>query len=152
MIKATVKVEGLRALDRALGELPKRTAKATLRRVLKKAAEPMVDAAKARAPVLTGGLRLGIHAGTKLSRSQRKATRRARKSFAEIYVGPPPHSKAITQEFGAEHHPAQPYMRPAWDAVRFKVLEIIKSELWGEIRKSADRIAQRSARLAKRTG
>ncbi len=50
-MRPTVKIEGLKQLDAALGELTKATARAVTRRALLKAAEPMVQAAKQFAPV-----------------------------------------------------------------------------------------------------
>ncbi len=51
MAKTTkIRIDGLKELDRALGQLPKATAKATLRRVLKESAEPMARAARSKAP------------------------------------------------------------------------------------------------------
>lgn len=45
-----VKVEGLRELDKALGELPKAAARGVLHRVLKRAAKPLAETAAALAP------------------------------------------------------------------------------------------------------
>jgi HK97 gp10 family phage protein len=148
MTRAWVRVEGLRDLDRALGELPKRTGKAVLRRTLMRAAAPIAATAQALAPVDEGGLKRSIHAGTRLSRRQARAMRGATRSTAEVYVGPGPSSKSITQEFGAEHHGPQPYMRPAWDRERFRALQIIATTLGAEIDKAAKRIAQRARREA----
>lgn len=50
-MRPTVKIEGLKELDAALGEMKKATAKAVARRALLRAAQPMVEAAKALAPV-----------------------------------------------------------------------------------------------------
>lgn len=117
MAKAVkVRVEGLKELDKALGELSKATARNTLRRALTSAAQPMLEAAKRNAPEDTGGLRRGIQIGTKISKDKSKdpgsrayaqtmaaggsradavqALRDARRaqgvggSFAEVFLGP----------------------------------------------------------------
>ena len=50
----TVSVEGLAALDKALAELPKATARNVLKRTLDKAAQPIVEEAKTLTPFRTG--------------------------------------------------------------------------------------------------
>src|SRR5688572_23085667 len=82
------KLEGFRELDRALGQLPKATAKNVLRRVLKKAAQPVDDDASAAAPVNTGKLQVSVITGTQLTRSQRRgAYLKTSNYYAEIHVG-----------------------------------------------------------------
>lgn len=144
-MKVTVKMEGLRELDYALGELPKTTGKATLRRVLKKAAEPLRRHAEQLAPRLSGALATSIVVGTKLTRRQARIARKAPKSTVEMFVGPN-NPAAVPQEFGTHDQRAQPYMRPAWDAEQNGVLVEISTELGGEIEKSAVRLAKKRAR------
>jgi HK97 gp10 family phage protein len=156
-MKTTVKVEGLRELDAALGELSKSAARAVLRRVGLKALQPVAETARSLAPddPATSGndLKSSIGVGTKLSPRQarlaRSAVRKgeADKHFAEVYAGAGPDPAAHNQEYGNIHHGAQPFMRPAWDQNKGKVLEIIKSDLGTEIEKSAKRAAARAARL-----
>lgn len=147
-MRVTVKVEGLRQLDAALGELPKATGRNVLRRALIKAGTPILDDARARAPVDTGWLAGSHTIGSKLSRRQRAAARKDTKSFAEVHLGPAPSSRAIVQEFGSETQGPQPYMRPAWDAGKRGALDIFKAELGAEIDKAAKRLAAKAARLA----
>lgn len=164
----TVAVSGLAELDKALGELPKATARNVLKRTLDKAAQPIVESAKMYAPVDTGKLRESIIASPKIKNKVGKAeyaaamraglgkaaagaalrqVRSAMKglgSFAEIFVGPS--GKAVPYahivEFGSVKDSPQPYMRPAWEGERQKALEIIKAELGGEIIKAAKRVAR----------
>ena len=145
----TVKVEGLRELDKALGELPKASGKAVLRRVGKMALEPMAKMAAARAPddPLTGApdLHRSIIVSTRSSAGKRS---KRKKASVEMYMGP--HTKggypqAIVQEFGTINHPAHPYMTPAWEGEKRHALEIIKDKLGDEIRKTAARVAKRAA-------
>ncbi len=150
-----IKVEGLRELDRALGELPKSTAKAVLRRTLLKAGEPLAQEMRNLAPddPETGGndLKSSIAVGTKLSQRQAKLHRRAvknDKAFAEAFVGPGPDPAAWNQEFGNINHGPQSFARPAWDGKQKEVLEVIKTETWTEIDKAAQRLARKAARLA----
>lgn len=170
-MKTTVRIEGLRELDAALGEFKKSTARAVLHRVLRKAAEPIGEKARQLAPddPETGppDLHTSIAVSTRLKNptgnaefaavmraggttaEARAALRDARRagstSFAEVYVGP---SKGgghgILQEFGTVHHGPQPFMRPAWEQHKSGALDIIKRELGTEIEKTRQRAAKRA--------
>jgi HK97 gp10 family phage protein len=143
----TVKVEGLRELEAALAELPTATGKNVLRRVLKKAGQPIADAGEAYAPRLSGKLAQSYAVSTKLTRRQKRDAREG-KSSVEVYVGPTPHPKSIQTEFGNAHQAPEPHMRPAWDGNKDRALQIIKDELGNEIQKAAGRLAKKAARLA----
>lgn len=145
-MKVTVKVEGLRDLDAALSELPKiTTAKAVVRRVLKKAAEPLRALAEQTAPRLTGALKISIVIGTKLTRRQARMARKEPKSLTEMFIGTS-NPAAVPQEFGTHDQKAQPFMRPAWQATKDQVLTNIGTELGPEIEKTAARLAKKAAR------
>lgn len=140
-----VKVEGFKELARALEELPKSAARNTLRRVLKKAAEPVREDAQAKAPQLTGRLKLSIVTGNQLTRRQKADARKEALYFAETHVGTAS-GHGIPQEFGTVNHPAQPFMRPAWDGNKGRALKIIGDELGTEIEKTARRRAKKLAK------
>lgn len=174
-MKVTVKVDGLRELDAALGELSKASARSVLHRVLRRAAEPIAEKARQLAPddPATGApdLRTSIAVSSKLrnpvgkaefaavmraggSKAEaRAALREARRagstSFAEMHVGPSQGGgHGVLQEFGTVHHAAQPFMRPAWEAHKEQALDIIKRDLGDEIDKAAKRAAKRAAAKA----
>lgn len=151
MLKMTIKVEGLRELDAALGELPKATGKNVLRRGMRKALQPMADVAEGNAPEKTGKLKRGIKVGTTLSRSQRKAAKET-KSYVEVYMGPDPSAKAIAQEFGTVDHAPHAYMRPAWEQENGDTLERFKAFTWEEVKSAATRLARKAARQAAKLG
>lgn len=140
-----VKVEGFKELAHALEQLPQATARNTLKRVLKKAAEPTRSAAQEKAPVLSGRLRTSIVVGTQLTRRQKADAKRQTTYFAEVHVGTAS-GHGIPQEFGTVDHAAQPFMRPAWDANQNGALKIIGDDLGNEIEKAA---ARRARKLAK---
>jgi HK97 gp10 family phage protein len=153
MAAVTVKVEGQRELDRALGQLPKATGKAVLRRTLLKAGKPIADAARGMAPddPETGGndLRSSIGVGTQLSERQKKLHKKMFKSdkaSAEAFAGAGKVPHAHLQEFGTVNHGPQAFMRPAWDSQQGKALDIVKSELGNEIMKAAKRLAKKAAK------
>lgn len=141
-----VRVEGLRELDKALGELPRQTGKRVALKVLKNAGGPLADAGSANAPLgPTGNLRDSYGVGTKLTDRQGKLNRK--ESPVEVYIGP--NDPAATQtEFGNSRQAPQPHLRPAWDAGKEKALQDIKDGLWSEIKKAADRLARKAARAA----
>lgn len=155
MIRTTVRVEGLRELDRALKELPKSVARNTLRGVLKKRAKPLADAMVANAPddPETGGndLRSSIGVSTKLSRRQAKLHRREHrddKAFAEVFVGAGPLPQAHLTEYGGPNNSPVGWGRAAWDVNKGDILDGIKTDLGQAIDKAATRLAKRRAKAA----
>ncbi len=158
MATTTVRVEGLRELDAALGELPKATAKNVLRRTLTEAAKPLISSAQQLAPDRGGkppnDLANSITISSRLNKNQKKESRGSEKSFVEMYVGPDvsvPMPHGIFQEFGTVQHGPQPFMRPAFDGTKHQVLEAIKDQLGSEILKAAKRLAKKNAKLAARS-
>jgi HK97 gp10 family phage protein len=144
----TIKVEGLKQLDQALGEFSKSLAKNVLIRVLRKAAVPIQKAAQLMAPKRTGRLRRSIVISTRLSR--REGKRYKPESFAEVYIGPHggiPYETFV--EFGTDDTEAEPFMRPAWHQEGRNALEIVRNELADEIDKARVRALEKTKRYAK---
>jgi Bacteriophage protein of unknown function (DUF646). len=146
MSKIKVKVEGLKELDRALGQLPKSTAKGVTRQVLRDAAEPMARTARRLAPRDEYHLYESIDVSTRLNSRQRSMHREINKpTFQEMFMGTN-NPAGVQQEFGNERHPAQPFMRPAWEAEKMPTLDRIGNSLWLRIRQATERLARRAAR------
>lgn len=172
-----VKIDGLKELDAALGELSKGAARGVLRRTLLRAGEPMRAAAERNAPEETGALKRSIILTSKIDNRAGKseyaavmkaggskgqavqALRDARReqgignSFAEVYMGPAKAGKrgsikAMVQEFGSVKQQPQPYMRPAFDSEAQNVLNGIKGELTAEIDKAVQRARRRALKAA----
>lgn len=148
-----VKIEGLRELKHALGELPRATAKNVLKRILMKRGKPVADTMRSLAPddPRTGGndLRSSIGVSTRLSKRQAKLHRRENKNdrdFAEVFIGAGPVPQAHLQEFGTVNHGPQPFARPAWDQHQGAMLDGVKDDLWSEIDKASARLARKAAR------
>ncbi len=145
-----MKVFGLKELERALEGLPKATAKATLRVALKKAAQPVADAAASMAPVRTGRLSESISVRTQLSKRQRRG--RKERGAVVLHIGAEtpraPHAHLV--EFGTRFMPARPFLRPAWDGKKDGVLASIKTNLWSQIEKTRRRLAKRAAKVRAR--
>ncbi len=141
------RIEGLKELDKALGELPKSTAKRALKKVLEEAGEPVAAAARGNAPRLTGNLYEHTDYGTKLTRRQASLHKQATKDdkdFAEGFVGTSDPA-GMQDEFGNQHQAAQPWLRPAWDAQKNNALFIITHRLWVVIEEAAARVARRKS-------
>ncbi|RZJ01839.1 MAG: HK97 gp10 family phage protein [Brevundimonas sp.] len=143
----TIKIEGLRELDAALGQLPKATGKNVLRRVAKARLQPIAEEMRRLAPddPKTGGndLKTSITVTTKNPKGNK------RESLIEAHAGPGQLPQAHMQEFGTQHHGPQPYARPAWDGGKDDLLAGVGEDLGNEIAKAAIRLARKTARLSK---
>lgn len=151
-MKTTVRVEGMRELDKALGQFTKATAKGVLRRVGIKALGPMADAAASLAPddpeTPDPDLESSITVGTKLNKRQASMAKRDEgKAFVTVYMGTNDPA-GIQQEYGNENHGPQPFMRPAFDQHAQGTIKIVADEFGGEIMKTAKRVAARAAKKA----
>lgn len=144
-MKTTVKVEGLRELDRQLSQFTTSRRRAIGRVALDNGGEILAKAARALAPVDGGGLRESIDVSGTLTRRQRGLHQKI--ADQERFVGPDDRPSAIAQEFGNENHPPQPFMRPAWDATQQQVLQRITDELWVGIQNTLRINARRAARV-----
>jgi HK97 gp10 family phage protein len=120
----TAKVRGAEHINDVLAQLGKRVATRALKKAVEQGAQPVLEEAKARAPILKqpdgrrkpGELRDSICAEVKLN---------ARKGTARAKIGPKrtegagrqdPGCWGLMEEFGSVHNPAQPYLRPAYDS------------------------------------
>ncbi len=144
---ARLTLTGDKELDRALGSLPRATARNTLQRVLKRAAQPVQAAWKDKAPRDQGTYAESIIIGpsSRLTSRQKKDAKKEGKHFAEIHVGTADPA-GQQQEFGNINHPAQPSGRPAWEGTKDEALKIIGTEIGTEIEKSASRLARKRAK------
>lgn len=152
-----VKIEGFGDLANALGDLSKATSRNVMRRAGIAALEPMADDARDRAAQhnWSGDLADSIQVSTKSAGYARRIGRK--RNEVEVYMGPsgkgekaPP--QGSLQEFGTEHHPPQPSIRPAWDAGKEDLLPVLGENIWAEIEKAAARAARKTARLAAKGG
>lgn len=142
-------IKGLRELDAGLAELPAAVRGKTLEAALMRAAKPILDEARSRAPVRQGGAKR-IGKGSKgrlpgfLRASLRRARKRASDASATVQIGP--HRRAfygMFQEFGTSRQAARPFLRPAFDAKAQEALKLLRDALSAEIVKAAQRIASR---------
>jgi HK97 gp10 family phage protein len=147
-------LHGVKETMAALEQLPTLSMKKTVvRNALKKAAIPIRDAAKIKAGSIkydADNIVKSIHVDTKLTRKQRRD-----RSRVTVYVGPS-HPLAHLFEFGTGRRftkkknayrgyiTATPFLRQAWDEKKMVALDVLKKELWEQIKKSARRLAKRA--------
>lgn len=146
MARVTVRVDGLREIDAALGELGKATGRNVMRRVAVARLEPMAEEMRRLAPVNSGDLKDSITVTTRRPKRHRKS------SEVEAYAGPGRHPQGHLREFGGDGSPPEPFVRPAWDGGKTELLYGIGEDLWSEISKAAARQARKAARLAAKGG
>jgi HK97 gp10 family phage protein len=168
-MRVTMRVEGFRKAEQALGQLKRATARNVVRRVLLAAGQIIADRAAELAPFAEGDLQgniiasaRGINAGAQAfgaalraglgqaaARSAARDANRGARGSVEIAVGP---TKAVgqglLQEFGTVHHPAQPFLRPAFDEKGQDALDHIAEALTVEIDRAVARAARSAARRA----
>jgi HK97 gp10 family phage protein len=146
MVNHAVKIEGLSELKDVLRTLPDATAKNVLRRIGAKGLSAVVTVARSLAPRKTGRLARSIIVATKLSRSQRAMYVKTGDDV-EIFGGATALPHATLQEFGSKHNRPHPFLRPAWDSEKERLLAGIGEELWNEIQKAVARRARKLAKL-----
>ena len=139
-------IEGAKELEKQLAKLTKATAKNQTRKALKKAAEPLANAASSNAPVDDGDLQGSISVGTKLNKAQAKIHRKVKgKDAVEVFVGSSERHAHLV-EFGTVKMSPQPFMRPAWESKQDQVLEDIGKELWKNVNAALARAAKKAAK------
>ena len=136
-MQVKIKLQGMREIEKKLGQLKSATAKNKARKILKEAGEPVARMARALAPIDLGELRESIDVSPHLNRSQRKKNRKGSFADVEMHIGPSGVPQAILQEFGTYKEPAQPFMMPAWKANDMKTLDLIGAKLWASVQSKA---------------
>lgn len=151
MIETFVDVRGLKELDAVLSRLPTKVAGRPLRAALRRAAQPMLEAARTNAEKV--GIR-GFDSGALAAAMVARSRQRGRGTSAAVIIGPAykaPRALSIYNEararnfnakkpietirfghlveFGTVDTPAQPFMRPAFAATSRQVVDRFAGEL-----------------------
>lgn len=147
------KIEGLKEMDAALKDLGDSQSKRVVRRTLKQLGNPIADEARDLAPVdMTRDDGPHLYEGIRVSsslESRHKRRLRNPKGTISLFVGPDRRAfHAHLQEFGTQHHKAQPFMRPAWDKHKSALLSRLRKLLWENIERQMRLNARKAARLA----
>jgi len=148
-----VNITGEEELIAALKNLPQKVSREAAFESVVIACQPVIDAAKAYAPVETGSLQRSI--GSVVRRYRRgaltKAIVGARRGFGTADNEPANYAHLV--EYGHATHrgtrdqrafigpvgvPPHPFMRPAWDATSEQALEILKTEFAARIEQAAE--------------
>jgi HK97 gp10 family phage protein len=162
----SVSVEGFSDLHAALKELSRATERNVLKRAVKKAGQPILEAAQSHAPVKTGQLRDSIRLTVgfddpdfrRRARAAFSATGSARgvkrtkgggNVLAQVRAGGNLAPYASLIELGSVRITAHPFLRPAFDEQSSDALALLKETLGVEVRKAT---ARRARRLAKAKG
>jgi HK97 gp10 family phage protein len=165
----SVKIEGLKELQDGLKELPKATAKNTIRRALTAAAQPIIDTAqnlirvkRVRPAIVVSKIKFASGSAGKRAFAEALSRGASREEAAEAAheanksgdndptitsgvasVGPTKRA-FYGFEFGTIHQAPQPFMRPAWDQHKQEALDIVREELQNQIEKARARIAAKA--------
>lgn len=152
-------VEGVEGVDETLallGEFPRAIGRATLRRALVKASQPVAVAARSYAPddTATGApdLKSSIAVTTQLIRRHR----RSKIDEVEVHVGPTRAAGravlnyAAIQEYGSYKQKAVPFIRPAWERTKGIVFKLLASELAEEFERAARRLDRKFSKILSR--
>lgn len=156
-------VTGQKELDKLFKELPETLTKNAMYATGRKALAPVAKDAKAAVrsqSTAAGDLAKSIRVSTRA-----KNQRRDPAGQYTVYAGPTTPSGAHGHliEFGTSMRQTksganrgrvtpEPFMRPAWDANAHKVLKIMRTEIWEQLKKQAARLRTRaeSGKLSKR--
>ena len=152
---------GVKELMKLLDQLPTvAMQKTVVRNALKKSAQPIADLAKAHAPYDPDNhdgkhLRDSITVSTSLKASQKRGRLRD-KTAVEVFVGSSaPHAHLIEFGTAARYDKTRkgayrgfvrpnPFLRTAWDALKWTAVKMFAKEMEEQLVKSARRLAKRA--------
>lgn len=176
----TVAFPNAEAISNAFRELQKyagtRTAKNAMQRSLLKVSQPCVMLAESLAPraeeiihrygrdILPGSFAGKIKVSALLSKRQMRQNKMTRTgpNDAIVFIGSNPARLGVLIEFGSgprytkKTHayrgmmPAHPFMRPAWDQSKTKMLDDLSKELWNQIAAATERARRKFAKGTKK--
>jgi len=149
-------VDGLKELEKALLELPRSTSKGVARRAMRDQLKPVALMANALWPGADDDV---VRIASKVNRGQRGP--KEGRSIVNLFIGVPsgktgtPHAHLIEWGTGPRFHkngratgavsPA-PFLQPAWDANKRRILRGLAKSLWQEIVKTQARRAKKAGR------
>ncbi|MBV7408202.1 HK97-gp10 family putative phage morphogenesis protein [Maritimibacter sp. DP1N21-5] len=151
-----LKFEGGRELEKMLMDLPHTVARSSARRVLRKALEPVKAQAEANAADDPATAAHDLHRSIGItSRSNTRGGKRDAGNEVSMHVGVltsihqdrkperKPYAAAMVNEFGSHKMPAHPFMRPAWDAKKREVWDIMVEEMRRDVMRAVRRFMAR---------
>lgn len=119
-------INGLQNLELVLQGMQRGLSGVSLQQCTAAAAQPMLQEAKTRAPVLTGAVREALQVVTAPGRRGSQAS-----STVEVaHSGPGgPTREAIFAEYGTSKQAARPFMRPAFDFTQQQAVAAFAEQL-----------------------
>ena len=150
-----VQVLGFKELDAALAQLPESLRRQVVLRALRKAAQPMVRDARAKARRGKDPRKRGSMKQRKSGESEAighgadsiaaRATKSDSPTEAAVAVGPDArHWYMKFLEFGSAHQAADRFLTPAFETNKEAAIQAIGQELWKEIAATAKRLARQA--------
>lgn len=129
-MKMSVRFEGGKELAATLREMPRTQSRQAQEDALLYAAEPILVEARRHAPQDRGLLADRIDA-----MPSRRRLDVASDTQTAVIIGPWKQKAfwGFFQEWGTADHPAQPFMRPAFDGQHLRSLELLRKRLWENI-------------------
>lgn len=151
---AKVRITGAREMAAVLLQLPHYIAKQALTKALREAAEPILDEARALAPVgqeAKGRVRLRRTKRGKVTISNYGKLKLSLR-IANVPANQTPHSATVVVtvgkafwglfvEFGTRFMAARPFMRPAFESKKMEALNRLGESLGEQIEKAAKKLA-----------
>lgn len=151
---ATIRITGAREMEAVLRQLPAAIAKQTLTKALREAAQPVLDEARALAPVgqeSRGRVRLRRTKRGKITISNYGKLKPSLR-IATVPASQTPHSATVVVtvgkafwgmfvEFGTRFMSARPFLRPAFESKKMDALNRLGKALGEEIEKAAKKLA-----------
>ena len=133
----TVGISGAAEMERLLKLLPEKVAERVTKNALRAGARVIRDEAKDRVPVDTGDLRDSVVVKAPTQRQRKRGA-------ALVVVGfkKPVSRRAHLTEFGTQHQPAQPFLRPAVDEAGNKAIDAIGKSMARGINREAKKLAK----------
>lgn len=157
-----MKISGIEEVNAALAELPQQVSKATVKKALVEAGEPMAEIARGHAARRTGKLARAIGVFKTTAKSQKQSRVKVTKDVADAYVGVgyrrgsagyAPHAHLVEYGTGPRFQksgrfvgqmPAQPFMRPAYDTDKAAFIGRISAAILKQIDRAKARLARKS--------
>ncbi len=115
-------IDGLQQLDRQLHSLPGKIAGRALATAVRAGARLVRDAARDRAPIVTGSMSANIVARTERTGSDTEKT-----AIVAVRNRPAYYWRFV--EFGSRKMAARPFLRPAFDACEREAVDVITAKL-----------------------
>jgi HK97 gp10 family phage protein len=152
---ADVTVVGFKELDAALAQIPEALRRQVVLRALRKAAQPMVRDARAKARRGKDPRRRGSAKQRKSGESEAmghgadsiaaRAAKASTPTEAAVTVGPDArHWYMKFLEFGSAHQAPDRFLTPAFETNKEEALQAIGEELWKSIAATARRLARQA--------